>query len=98
MSKLNAEELAAKRYAVTSEHSTAEIVHAMASGSAYAAAIREVAQPLADERDELRAICEALIVAHDWAIANQDSPISIGINYGHVAHDARAILAKHPKP
>ena len=64
----------------------------------YAAAIREVAQPIADERDELRAICEALIAAHDWAIANPDSPISATINFGHVAHDARQLIAKYPKP
>ncbi len=57
--------------------------------------VREVAQTIADERDELRAICEALIVAHDWAIANPDSPISATINFGHVAHDARQVLAKY---
>ena len=103
--KLNAEELADDRF-----HRHYSVAEALAynpgvemaprriATEVYAAAIREVAQPIADERDELRAICEALISAHDWAIANQDSPVSAVINYGHVAHDARAILAKYPKP
>jgi hypothetical protein len=47
--KLNAEELAAKHHTY------------YARREAYAAAIREVAQPLADQRDEL---LEALVASH----------------------------------
>jgi exopolyphosphatase/pppGpp-phosphohydrolase len=47
---------------------------------------------LRQERDELVGISKALVSAHEWAIANPDSPVSATINYGHVATDAKAFL------
>ena len=72
---------------------------------AYAAAIREVAQPIADERDEL---LDALAL-----IANALSPNSLPVNGMMASYDhalmvreeadrafeiARAAIAKYPKP
>jgi hypothetical protein len=51
--------------------------------NAYAAAIREVAQPIADERDEYREALEAVVT--QW-----DTPKWINA--------ARAVLEKYPKP
>lgn len=103
--KLNAEELAAKRY----PNPTAMIpqpdgtfLNINHSATAYAAAIREVAQPIADERDELR---EAIAELHDAAldareyIAGKRSPNdTLVINLTDCTAKARAILAKYPKP
>ena len=55
--KLNAEELAAKWW----EACPASVVRSRRK-DVYAAAIREVAQPLADQRDEL---LEALVASHE---------------------------------
>jgi len=57
--KLNAEELAAKRYP-GNPTSTVKTIIAADKAEGYSLAIREVAQPLADQRDEL---LEALDVA-----------------------------------
>ena len=72
--KLNAEELAAKRYSLASAFlnpSARTIFRAdefdervEIKRNAYAAAIREVAQPIADERDELLAF--ARLVADEF--------------------------------
>jgi hypothetical protein len=51
--KLNAEELAAKRYQPV-PNSTILTIIGIDKAEGYAAAIREVAQPIANERDELR--------------------------------------------
>lgn len=51
------------------------------------------APTLAAENARLRAALEALVKAHEWAVENQDSPVSVSINYGHVASDAREVLA-----
>ena len=50
--KLNAEELAAKRYPAV-PISTVLTIIAADKAEGYAAAIREVAQPIANQRDEL---------------------------------------------
>ncbi len=80
--KLNAEEMAEKRYPLPDDEPAWDEYHKQL---AYAAAIREVAQPLADERDELR---EALQVIVDNG----------GIGPEEMFHNARSILAKYPKP
>ena len=88
--KLNAEELAAKRY----PNPTAMIpqpdgtfLNINHSATAYAAAIREVAQPIADERDEYREALEDVVSA--WVDADLDGSNVRAINI---------ILAKYPKP
>jgi|LakMenE18May11ns_1017448.scaffolds.fasta_scaffold9554945_3 hypothetical protein len=91
--KLNAEELAAKHHTY------------YARREAYAAAIREVAQPIADQRDEL---LEALTDLHDTAIdaralvAGQQTPIdraALIILLTERLANARAAIAKcTPKP
>jgi hypothetical protein len=52
-----------------------------------------MAPTLAAENARLRDVLEALVKSHEWAIANPDSPVSANINYGHVATDAREVLA-----
>ena len=59
---------------------------------AYAAAIREVAQPIADERDELREALEAII--NQWDTPNWKLKESTGAIIGK----GRAVLDKYPKP
>jgi hypothetical protein len=84
--KLNAEELAAKRW----PESGPTVGHAIVDDSkreAYAEAIREVAQPIADERDELR---EALKLCLESSF---DGPMPY-----YAREKASAILAKYPKP
>jgi len=88
--KLNANELSAKRYAVTGEHATPDIIASMIRGEAYSAAIREVAQPIADERDELREALEDMLYYVDEGIPINDTSTPV--------KDAERILAKYPKP
>jgi hypothetical protein len=103
--KLNAEELARKRWPDfvnvygTKNRTTLTKINIR---NGYAAAIREVAQPIADERDELR---EAIAELHDAAldareyIAGKRSPNdTLVINLTDCTAKARAILAKYPKP
>jgi hypothetical protein len=83
--KLNVEELAENRYPVPyDEPSWDDFQKQMA----YAAAIREVAQPIADERDELREVLEGIMYKRD--------PLGFGDDETYTA--ARAILKKYPKP
>jgi hypothetical protein len=95
--KLNADGLAAKRFTIGPAYRNYWEIE-----DAYAAAIREVAQPIADERDELR---EAIAELHDAAldareyIAGKRSPNdTLVINLTDCTAKARAILAKYPKP
>jgi hypothetical protein len=64
---------------------------------AYAAAIRKVAQPIADERDELREALEAILDAD-----SSDDAKGGDLWWADAVHPkvdaARAILAKYPKP
>ena len=85
--KLNAEELAAKRF----PHFDGEPVPLVQRGY-YAAAIREVAQPIADERDEL--VAEILKV---WTEDNGSVQLHTPIAWYRVLSLAEAI-AKYPKP
>jgi hypothetical protein len=80
LTKLNAEELAAKRFGIG-----AWIVH-WTPTDAYATAIREVAQPIADERDEYRKVLQWL---DNW-LGGKPMP--------ECSEKIRAILAKYPKP
>lgn len=67
-------------------------------GAKYARSVYEPkCTTLASENARMRAALEALVRAHEWAIANPDSPVSAGITYGHIAVDARALLSKHSK-
>lgn len=87
--KLNAEELAAKRYDEGYMHMDDrgrcfDITDRLREP--YAAAIREVAQPLADERDAYREVVENFV---KWMnMERKAAPIK----------EAEAILAKYPKP
>ncbi len=81
--KLNAEELADERFP---QYTSVLATRRMAI-EVYAEAIREVVQPIADERDEMwRALTYMVRIAEDqgWT----DDFLSI----------PRAILAKYPKP
>jgi Flp pilus assembly protein TadG len=103
--KLNAEELAKLRFAVvkpkpsfsnamTDAHLLALAQEAQRTG--YAAAIREVAQPIANERDEYRQMLQ------DIAHADNCDETSGGEIYwseavSPVVAKVHAILAKYPK-
>jgi hypothetical protein len=100
MSKLNAEELAANRY----PNPTAMIpqpdgtfLNINHSATAYAAAIREVAQPIADERDKLRKALERALCAYEQDYSTPDNAAMSGMPEDP-EKIIRAILAKYPKP
>ena len=89
--KLNAEELAAKRY--KDEHEPDAVINVSPFQwvrLGYTTAIREVAQPIADERDELRTVIEDILywVDEGMPVDDMSTPIK----------DAERILAKYPKP
>ena len=98
--KLNAEELAAKRYPrVTAivpkpNGEWEELNH---NAAAYAAAIREVAQPIADERDEYRDALEK-IAQEDHCHPSTDGYWDAASEWEARRDISRAILAKYPKP
>ena len=98
--KLNAEELAAKRYPNSINKKLWE------PSDIYATAIREVAQPIADQRNELR---EALKDASEllWkqglrpiptTKGNLDMAMSYANEQGLLLKSIDAILAKYPNP
>jgi hypothetical protein len=87
--KLNAEELAEKRYAQYQRSTSTE-----AGITGYTAAIREVAQPIADERDELRNALENCLWVLDGTVAASRNTIADD----EVLRNGKAILAKYPKP
>jgi hypothetical protein len=99
--KLNAEGLAAKRYPANPKSTVLTII-AADKADGYAAAIREHSQPLADkldkvtdQRDELRDALMRCLFAMSAATA---------LDFTHAKEmadaemEARAILAKYPKP
>ena len=91
--KLNAEELAEKRW----PESGPTVGHAIVDDSkreAYTAAIREVAQPIADERDELRNALENCLWVLDGTVAASRNTIADD----EVLRNGKAILAKYTKP
>jgi hypothetical protein len=65
---------------------------------AYAAAIREVAQPIADERDEYREALEWFVSEEAKEFAALDKGIGTALPRGKALLRYRAILAKYPKP
>ena len=79
--KLNAEEIAANRFP-TVEGEPLPLVQR----GYYAAAITEVAQLLADERDEYREALEGIM------------ELAYSSRIDQALDDARAILAKYPRP
>jgi hypothetical protein len=107
--KLNAEELAAKRYPYVVAGVIDEWERHHHAG-AYAAAIREVAQPIADQRDELRALIEramdVLPGTIRWGVAvgkerfmwTEEEAAHAFSDESNLAESMSAILAKYPKP
>jgi hypothetical protein len=98
--KLNAEQLLANRFS--------EPYSSYGSGriDGYVDAIREVAQPIADERDELRQALEK-VMAYREGVKPFDFHSIKSQRKRHIAtfdawikieYEIRAILAKYPKP
>ena len=102
--KPNAEELASKRWPDTQAQKNTwrgmvkYMVNRGRERKAYAAAIREVAQPIADERDELREALEWIRSHGIPATARDDYRRGYMDARDDMAEHARAILAKYPKP
>jgi hypothetical protein len=90
--KLNAGELAVKRYPEIEGATNIEAHFQDGCKAGYFFAIEEVAQPLADERDELREALNAIIAQWDTPNWKLTEPT------GAIIANARAILAKYPKP
>ncbi len=78
-------------------------------GSRYAIAdaiesiAREVAQPIADERDELREALEAITAKASigipyYAYGDNEAACRMADDLGEIEKIAEAILAKYPKP
>jgi len=95
--KLNAEELAAKRWPDTQAQknrwngTVKYMVNRGRERKAYAAAIREVAQPIADQRDELLRVLDRFVRYTDCHRMNEVEE--------DIANEARAAIAKcTPKP
>ena len=85
--KLNATELAAKRYPNSIN------IKLWEPSDIYATAIREVAQPIADERDAfLKSVNDLLDIIHD------DLTHARQADHHEALSAARAVLAKYPKP
>jgi hypothetical protein len=80
--KLNAEELAAKRFP--------EYDPDISPSEAYEEAVRYIAQPIADERDEFRKQVEEIVRVYEEG------------DYGRTLRweidSAKKLLAKYPKP
>jgi len=90
--KLNAEELAAKRYPEIEGASNIEAHFQDGCKAGYFFAIEEIAQPIADERDELRDALEKIANIEDKMYGGDWDEIEFAREI------ARSILAKHPKP
>lgn len=91
MSKLNVEELCVRDIPKYT-HATA---YQVAAKEGYRIAIREVAQPIADERDELIQLLRGCLF-----LMNTNSPAPKGTTlneWGDIIPAMRAILAKYPK-
>jgi hypothetical protein len=106
--KLNAEELAEKRYPKPTPDELQVI--SMVPGAlyelgyktgmcirAYTAAIEEVAQPIADERDEALVVLRDIVdFCDDPDGSTKRETLAEGLS--RMLPSARAILAKYPKP
>jgi hypothetical protein len=98
--KLNAEGLAINAYPVNIVTDTQNILDTeQVKRIGYAAAIREVAQPIADERDEYREALVGLVydIAGDQHDFDEISKAFCPIVAARI-ESARAILDKYPKP
>ena len=97
--KLNAKKLAAKRW----PESGPTVGHAIVDDSkreAYAEAIREHSQPIADERDEYRGALEKILQSAEGELDQNPSLGIDGYRKGEtvrLAISLRAILAKYTK-
>jgi len=80
--KLNAEEMAAKRF-------PREVIGN--KQAVYAAAIRKVAQPIAEERDELLEVVKLFLKEY------KDVELHTPIAYYKVVDAAEKVIAKYPK-
>ena len=90
--KLNASELAEQRYPDHLEPDAMIGVRPFQlTRLAFKCAVEEVAQPIADERDELREVVELFLKEYN------DVEMYTPIAYFKVVHAAKAILAKYPK-
>jgi hypothetical protein len=108
--KLNAEGLARERY--PENHGEPEILVQFQEGCrfGYFWAIEEVAQPIADERDELRALIEramdVLPGTIRWGVAagkerfmwTEEEAAHAFSDESNLTESMSAILAKYPKP
>jgi hypothetical protein len=96
--KLNAEELAAKRY--KDEHEPDAVINVSPYQwvrLGYSTAIREVAQPIADERDEALVVLRDIVdFCDDPDGSTKRETLAEGLS--RMLPSARAILAKYPKP
>jgi len=88
--KLNAEELAAKACPDAWIVADQSVIDHSDMRAGYASAIRRVAQPIADERDELREALEDILYYIDEGIPIFDTSTPV--------KHAERILAKYPKP
>jgi hypothetical protein len=107
--KLNADELARKRFPYAIPGVMDDMVR-LRQINTYAAAIREVAQPIADQRDELRALIEramdVLPGTIRWGVAvgkerfmwTEEEAAHAFSDESNLAESMSAILAKYPKP
>jgi hypothetical protein len=105
--KLNAGQLAEKRYPAETSWEPVRVTADAKSGAimslhiirkdGYAAAIREVAQPIADQRDEL---LEALRESSVWVseYVSQMSAYRISDDASECLDKMRAIIYKYPEP
>jgi hypothetical protein len=85
--KLNADELARQEANRDDLHAHIKLGYQDGIFYGYSKAIREVAQPIADERDELREVLKLCL----------DSSFNGPMPY-YAREKAGAILAKYPKP
>lgn len=90
--KLDAHELAQNRFPASKLSSERIIV--------YASAIREVAQPIADERDELREALESITAKASigipyYAYGDNEAACRMADDLGEIEKIAEAVLAKY---
>jgi hypothetical protein len=108
--KLNADELAAKAWPDAWIVADQSVIDHGDIRTGYASAIREVAQPLADERDEYRALVEQVMHVLPrtirWGVSagkerfmwTEEEAAHAFSDESKLVESIRAILAKYPKP
>lgn len=90
--KLNAEELATERYPEIAEHTDSEAHFRDGCKAGYFFAIHEVAQPIADQRDELLKVAELAA-----KLNTQTNEIGSGM-LAELVQRAKAAIAKAKQP